>query len=309
METWNHDGHRLRLRELVREKGIEALKPHEVIEFLLYYRKPRQDVSDLAKALIAEFGSVEGVLLKSDYKSLLKVPGVGMTMAEWLMEIGEFVRYLITAKSEEEMETHMTVLDSFKYMCRIHEEYPPPSTVMLCYNMNYQLIYQREITPSRMWAAPEVVREALDDVLRLKARHMVVMMFVGNLPPEPGHYDKLHIRPFAYTTCYAGCDLLDFVISSWHGTYSMYQTGELPRFRKHLGKVSQIHDYQKKWPSSNYNLDFVEEEVTRKKERKLKQLMEIAAVMNQGNGEEDPPIDEDEVGVDRFEGENENGTN
>ena len=64
MERTNeaHEGHRARLRRKVRETGLDALAPHEILEFLLYHIVPRQDVNALAHRLLERFGSVEGVL-------------------------------------------------------------------------------------------------------------------------------------------------------------------------------------------------------------------------------------------------------
>ena len=55
-----HSVHRNRLRQRVLSGGFEGLQPHEIIEFLLYYAIPRQDVNELAHALIRRFGSVQG---------------------------------------------------------------------------------------------------------------------------------------------------------------------------------------------------------------------------------------------------------
>lgn len=54
--------HRQRVRARVIEAGAEALSPHEILEFLLFYAYPRQDTKDRAKQVIAEFGSLEAVL-------------------------------------------------------------------------------------------------------------------------------------------------------------------------------------------------------------------------------------------------------
>ena len=57
-----HAGHRERLKKRAQEVGLTALPPHEVIELLLFYAVPRQDVNELAHALIDRFETVTGVL-------------------------------------------------------------------------------------------------------------------------------------------------------------------------------------------------------------------------------------------------------
>ena len=57
-----HAGHRERLRRRALLEGIDDLRPHELLELLLYYAIPRRDVNALAHALDARFGGVRGVL-------------------------------------------------------------------------------------------------------------------------------------------------------------------------------------------------------------------------------------------------------
>ena len=51
-----HEGHRKRLRQRARATQLEGFQPHEVLELLLTYAIPRQDVNPLAHALIDRFG-------------------------------------------------------------------------------------------------------------------------------------------------------------------------------------------------------------------------------------------------------------
>jgi DNA repair protein RadC len=51
-------GHRQRLRERFLRGGSDALADYELLELLLFSALPRRDVKPLAKALLAEFGSL-----------------------------------------------------------------------------------------------------------------------------------------------------------------------------------------------------------------------------------------------------------
>ena len=83
-----HSGHRNRLRQRVLSEGIEGLEPHEIIEFLLYYAIPRQDVNAPAHALIRRFSGVQGVLA-AETDALAAVEGMGRRTAEYLALVGE----------------------------------------------------------------------------------------------------------------------------------------------------------------------------------------------------------------------------
>lgn len=55
-------GHRGRLRQRARAGGLAALPDYELLELFLFRSQPQGDVKPLAKALLARFGSLGGVL-------------------------------------------------------------------------------------------------------------------------------------------------------------------------------------------------------------------------------------------------------
>ena len=56
-----HAGHRNRVKEEFRERGLTAFPEHRVLELLLFYAIPQGDVNPLAHALVERFGSLSGV--------------------------------------------------------------------------------------------------------------------------------------------------------------------------------------------------------------------------------------------------------
>ncbi len=76
----HHCGHRDRLRERFIKGGVDALQDYEILEMILFMALPRRDVKPLAKKLIQNFGSFNGVFyasvrdfisfVLSDYKSI-----------------------------------------------------------------------------------------------------------------------------------------------------------------------------------------------------------------------------------------------
>ena len=78
VEQHHASGHRERLRRRLLEGGPDALLDHELVEYLLALAIPRRDTKPLAKALLAEFGGIGG-LLTADPAALLRVSGLGET--------------------------------------------------------------------------------------------------------------------------------------------------------------------------------------------------------------------------------------
>lgn len=58
----HHVGHRERLRERALKGGLAALPDYELLELFLFRSQPQGDVKPIAKALLARFGSLSGVI-------------------------------------------------------------------------------------------------------------------------------------------------------------------------------------------------------------------------------------------------------
>jgi DNA repair protein RadC len=67
-------GHRERLRHRFLEGGAAAMPEYELLELVLFNAIARIDVKPLAKALLAAFGDLNGVIAASEHR-LLQVPG------------------------------------------------------------------------------------------------------------------------------------------------------------------------------------------------------------------------------------------
>lgn len=75
-KTAHFHGHRERLRRRLLDKGADSLADYELLEYLLFGARPRGDTKPLAKALVARFGNLAGVLAASP-QDLATVPGMG----------------------------------------------------------------------------------------------------------------------------------------------------------------------------------------------------------------------------------------
>ncbi|MFQ5773526.1 MAG: DNA repair protein RadC [Kiloniellaceae bacterium] len=92
-DTPHYHGHRARLRRRLLDKGGESLADYEVLEFLLFGAKPRGDTKPLAKALLARFGSLAGVLTATA-RELATVSGMGQASIAILKIVPEAARRL-----------------------------------------------------------------------------------------------------------------------------------------------------------------------------------------------------------------------
>lgn len=79
-EEPHYHGHRDRLRQRFLQGGPDALPDYEMLELVLFMAIPYKDVKPLAKDLLAQFGSLAGVL-NASVEALQSVKGVGETTA------------------------------------------------------------------------------------------------------------------------------------------------------------------------------------------------------------------------------------
>ena len=70
------EGHRRRLRERFLESGLAGFHDYEVIELLLTLGTPRKDCKDAAKAALARFKTLQGVLEAPEHE-LCEIDGIG----------------------------------------------------------------------------------------------------------------------------------------------------------------------------------------------------------------------------------------
>lgn len=226
-----HDGHRLRQRDRIVDEGLEAMEEHEVLEYLLSLALPRQDVNDIAHNLMEKFGSLQAVA-RAELPELARVEGVGKTVAMWLALIGEAALAVRAVEKAPDTPVKINCLrDVLKDLDNLQRTYPAPCTVQICQDALGGTMYQRVITPSRMWAHPDTLRDAAGDVVSTGAPGVLMLQFVGKLHPWPGTYDIDNIYNYAFTLHAMGSCLLDMIIISYSGATSMRREGYVPDFK------------------------------------------------------------------------------
>ena len=124
-----HKGHRQRMRAKLSRVGPKAFDTYELLEMLLDYSIPRQDTKPLAKRLLSEFGSLEGIF-SATREELLCVPGVGEMTADLICAVSAF-----TDISEPDAEvvpfSDYGMVGEF-FVRHFKEKYPEEHTNAIC---------------------------------------------------------------------------------------------------------------------------------------------------------------------------------
>jgi len=149
-------GHRQRLRERFCRAGLTGLQDYEAVELLLSYAIPRRDVKPLAKELLRDFGSIEG-LMDAPMHRLLDEHGMGMNSALLIRLIRE-----LCAKYLEQRVRDADVLNSIERaeeFARMKLGGCQNETLMTMFLNSHNRLISYELTPGTVNRASVYVRE------------------------------------------------------------------------------------------------------------------------------------------------------
>lgn len=88
----SHKGHRKRMREDFSKTGFCHWQRHKVLEYLLFYAIPVADTNETAHNLIRNCGGFLNVF-RATKSELMQTNGVGEKTADFILALGEFIRY------------------------------------------------------------------------------------------------------------------------------------------------------------------------------------------------------------------------
>ncbi len=226
-----HQGHRKRLRQRFRTEGLEGFAPHEVLELLLCYARPRGDVNPLAHSLLDTFGSLKGVLEASP-QQLMQVKGVGEEAATLIgMTVPLFRRYELSLAEER------TVIDSTEaartFCLALLMGHRTEHFYAVCLGANRCVLGWRLIAEGTVTEVAAYPRQIVETALNLGAQAVILCHNHPDGLCEPSAEDVSTTHHVYKVLEALGIRLLDHVIVANGGACSMAERGQLtPRGRK-----------------------------------------------------------------------------
>lgn len=224
-------GHRQRLREKFLARGIDAFSEAEVVELLLTLGTPRKDCKEMARSLLARFGSLSKVL-EASQAELEQVQGIGPTNSfalhfvhgvarrylrerligkEYLRSTREVAEYLVHAMRDLGRETFVAIfLDAAFGILG--------SGTIAEGSISSTTVYPREL-----------IRRAFD-------HHAAALVVAHNHPSgnlKPSAEDRELTRRLFVALALVDIQLLDHVIIGGNGeTYSFADHGLMATIRQ-----------------------------------------------------------------------------
>lgn len=223
-------GHRARLRDKARAVGVEALRPYEIVELILYQSDLRADMTDLARALIGRFGTIRAVLSASR-EELMAVKGMKRQAADWIMRTGELTRRFVAA-AEAELPRIWRVRDLMDFVAPVWRDVPAPQTWMLYADYEDRLLMRSVLCDSLAWADPMIAQEVLREALALQARRAFLVCFTGTEPLELTEGEHAFLHSLSVTLRAVGVELLDCLLVGEPGMLSMNKSGHMEAMRQ-----------------------------------------------------------------------------
>ena len=180
-------GHRDRLRLRARKGGLEALPDYEVLELFLFRTFPRGDIKPRAKALLARFGDMAGVLGAS-LDELQTVPGIGEAAALDLKLMHEgAVRQMRAGLRKRTVISSWSALLGYVRVMLANEAREQFRVLFL--DKKNQLICDEQLGQGTVDHAPVYPREVMRRALELSASSLILVHNHPSGDPSPSHAD------------------------------------------------------------------------------------------------------------------------
>lgn len=233
------EGHRDRLRRRMEREGWEALKPHEMVELVLYHAVPRQDLSDISRLLVGRFGSVGGVFSASRER-LMAVEGMTPVMTEWILATGELMRayYDAHARKGIRLSCRQEVVD---YIRARADEMKGAGFWALYADFDFNLITFSADWPAEPWSDAENARKMVVEAVDSGARYAFLVRFDGQRRIDMGEGDDASLESLAVALRAVDVDLLDFLLVNGAEIRSMNAEGSMKNLRENPG-VLALHE-------------------------------------------------------------------
>ena len=220
-------GHRKRLRGRFLQSGFAGFAEHECVELLLTLAIPRSDVKLQAKALLARFGSFQGVL-DAPLAELKSVDGIGEVAAISLKVIRDAATLYLKETSED--APVLREPDRLSDFWRMEIGYLKHEVFAVAYlDSAHRLLHEgvetlQEGTIDRAAVYPRRVVEA---ALRRQAAALVLAHNHPNGNVTPSEQDKTVTRAITMAAETISLRVVDHLIVSASDTFSFRKAGLL----------------------------------------------------------------------------------
>ena len=219
----HNSGHRARLRARLLAGGAEALADYEIVEYLLMTAIPRKDTKQLAKALLARFGGLAGVL-NAEPAALAQHAGMGETSAAALKIVALAARRLARTGMQDQpvLGSWQGLIDYLTIdMAHLRHE----RVRVLYLDTKNRLLLDDKVSDGTLDEAAIHPREVVKKALDLGASALILVHNHPSGSPEPSRADVQITNRIAEAGRLLGITVHDHVIIGKEGHVSLKAKG------------------------------------------------------------------------------------
>jgi DNA repair protein RadC len=218
-------GHRQRLRDRFAKSGLDGFADYEVIELLLTLAISRSDVKQPAKALIARFGNLRGIL-DAPIEELRAVPGIGSVTPVAL----KIIKAAATLYLEQVAEGVEADEGQLERMWRMRIGSLGNEVFEVAYLDSGRRLLRdgvERLEEGTIDRAAVYPRKVIESALRRGAAALILVHNHPNGQVEPTEQDKLLTRALTLAAETVNIKILDHLIVSVDAVFSFRKAGLL----------------------------------------------------------------------------------
>lgn len=221
------EGHRERLRQRFLSAGLEGFHDYEVIELLLTLATPRKDCKDAAKAALARFKTLQGVL-EATAEELMEVPGIGPKNMFGVTLVKSVSKRLLEKKVvHKQTLSHSAAL--FDYLTATMRDKTRECFKAVFLDSKNRVIDVQTLSEGTLTGSSVYPREVVAAALR---HHAAALIFAHNHPsgdPRPSAEDVAVTRQLVFAGRVMGITVHEHLIIGDGGYYSFADEGLIAR--------------------------------------------------------------------------------
>lgn len=171
-EKKSHAGHRERMRNLLRDSGIENMTSQQMLEMLLYQCLPRVDTNKLAGELLKTFDTFSGVI-NAPVNELMRIGGIGKSTAEFIHSLPLFFRMYL----DDMQNNNVRVFDSESAYKLIKNKFVGRKNeviILMILNSRGNVVYNNVVMEGAVSMVPLYIKKVIELCLEYNADTVII---------------------------------------------------------------------------------------------------------------------------------------
>ena len=215
-----HTGHRARLRMLIELNGMEKVPPRLVLEFLLCFAIPRQDVAQIVRSLLDRFENLNA-LFSAGADELAAVNGMSRNSADWLLSV--FLCSQLVKQDLNAMPLRLVNYRDALYMLpQLMQRFPDASILQICVDAYGFVLHIEPYSCAEGWLMESMLSEAIKSGISNRACRMLFFTFRRKYG-KPDLFAVAKINMIADVMYRSNGLMADSIMVSRDGLFSMRQ--------------------------------------------------------------------------------------